>query len=153
MNPFALCRWLGSTLPGGYSTVIIRPSLPGRFGRSFDRRSFTLACCASSVPDMRHTNARIAFVNFIKISLSIGDAFNGSHVCRGGTSPLRVVPHQLCRFNKMCARYERKRKHKVPPSLRCAESPRDADAMDTLFLKPTWCSARANLHAAAIFSA
>src|SRR5215472_8070323 len=66
MNPFALCRWIGSTLPGGYSTVIIRPSLPGRFGKSFDIRSVTLASCASSVPDMRQASARISFVNFIK---------------------------------------------------------------------------------------
>src|SRR5438445_7768780 len=42
-----------SELPGGYSTVIIRPSLPGRFVRSFDRSCVTLASCATSVPDMR----------------------------------------------------------------------------------------------------
>src|SRR5215469_12973554 len=76
MNPFALCRWIGSTLPGGYSTVIIRPSLPGRFGRSFDRRSVTLASCASSVPDMRHASARIAFVNVIKLTFRFPDAIS-----------------------------------------------------------------------------
>ena len=55
----------GSVLPGGYSTVIIRPSLPGRFVRSFERSSVTLASCATSVPDMRHASAKISFVNVI----------------------------------------------------------------------------------------
>src|SRR6266478_8665151 len=71
MNPFALCRWIGSTLPGGYSTVIIRPSLPGRFGRSFDRRSVTLASCASSVPDIRHASTKITFANLINYSFCL----------------------------------------------------------------------------------
>src|SRR5712691_396859 len=65
LNPYALWRCIGSELPGGYSTVIIRPSLPGRFVRSFDRSCVTLASCATSVPDMRHASAKISFVNVI----------------------------------------------------------------------------------------
>src|SRR5258708_29962034 len=46
MKPCALCRWIGSELPGGYSTVIIRPSLPGKSIRSFEKSGVTLACFA-----------------------------------------------------------------------------------------------------------
>src|SRR5215471_4655093 len=65
MNPYALCRWMGSELPGGYSTVIIRPSLPGRLVRSFDMSCVTSASCATSAPDKRHATSKICFVNFI----------------------------------------------------------------------------------------
>src|SRR5690349_19245017 len=34
MNACASCRWIGSTEPGGYSTVIITASLPGRSGKA-----------------------------------------------------------------------------------------------------------------------
>src|SRR4051812_43729294 len=44
MKPCALCRCTGSTLPGGYSTVIIKPSLlPGMSFRSLDMSSVTFA--------------------------------------------------------------------------------------------------------------
>src|SRR5581483_4864931 len=56
---------MGSELPGGYSTVIIRPSLPGRVVRSFDRSCVTLASCATSVPDMRNASSKMSFVNVI----------------------------------------------------------------------------------------
>jgi hypothetical protein len=56
---------IGSELPGGYSTVIIRPSLPGRFVSSFDMSCVTLASCATSVLEMRHTSAKIPFANVI----------------------------------------------------------------------------------------
>src|ERR1051326_1698601 len=55
---------MGSELPGGYSTVIIKPSLPGRL-RSFDISSVTFASCANSTLDVRHITANIAFVNDI----------------------------------------------------------------------------------------
>ena len=50
---------------GGYSTVTIRPSLPGNSVRSFDMSCVTLASCATSVLDMRHACAKISFVNVI----------------------------------------------------------------------------------------
>src|SRR6266850_1987525 len=56
---------MGSVLPGGYSTMTIRPSLPGRLVRSFEKSSVTLASCASSVPDMRHASAKTSFGSFI----------------------------------------------------------------------------------------
>src|ERR1043166_10000195 len=37
---------MGSTLPGGYSTVIIKTSLPGKSGRSFEVSGVTEACGA-----------------------------------------------------------------------------------------------------------
>src|SRR6188472_2762509 len=43
MKPCELCRWTGSTLPGGYSTVIINPSLPGNSFRSLEKSSVTFA--------------------------------------------------------------------------------------------------------------
>src|SRR6266481_2230289 len=49
MNPCALWRCIGSELPGGYSTVIIRPSLPGKFVRSFEKSGVTFASLASVV--------------------------------------------------------------------------------------------------------
>lgn len=43
MNACASCRWIGSTPPGAYSTVIIETSLPGSSVRSFDMSGVTLA--------------------------------------------------------------------------------------------------------------
>src|SRR5215467_673719 len=77
MNPCALWRWIGSLLPGGYSTVIIRPSFPGHSFRSFVINSVTLASCAAIVVDMRHASAKISFVNINKPSLE-PDAFHAS---------------------------------------------------------------------------
>src|SRR5712664_1456052 len=55
MNPCALWRCIGSDPPGGYSTVIIRPSLPGKSVRSFEKSGVTFASLASSVPDITQT--------------------------------------------------------------------------------------------------
>src|SRR6185295_13950438 len=46
MNACASCRWIGSTDPGGYSTVIITASLPGRSGRALVISGATTACGA-----------------------------------------------------------------------------------------------------------
>src|SRR6476646_2097803 len=95
MNACALWRCIGSELPGGYSTAIIRPSLPGRFVRSFDKTSVTLASCASSELDVRHASAKISFANVIKIYLSLDRRhFNASCVLVG-PSQLRVVPYEF----------------------------------------------------------
>src|ERR1044071_2220682 len=63
---------MGSTLPGGYSTVIIKTSLPENSGRSFEVSGVTEACgallasgCwAISVPVMRQntTSKNILFI-------------------------------------------------------------------------------------------
>src|SRR5882762_7986297 len=55
---------MGSTAPGGYSTVIIKTSLPGISVRSFDMSDVTLACCAITVPVMRNirTNNNVLFI-------------------------------------------------------------------------------------------
>src|SRR5437870_900431 len=74
---------MGSVLPGGYSTVIIRPSLPGRFVRSFEMSCVTLASHAISVPEMRHTNAKIRFVNVINLTFRLTDAIR-CVACVGG---------------------------------------------------------------------
>src|ERR687896_1960253 len=50
MNAWALCRWMGSPRPGGYTTVIISASLPGMSGSSFVISGVTSACCAVSRP-------------------------------------------------------------------------------------------------------
>src|SRR6476660_6609162 len=50
MNPWALCRWTGSAPPGGYTTVIIRASLPGMSASSLVISCVTLASCAVSRP-------------------------------------------------------------------------------------------------------
>src|SRR5262244_1832285 len=66
---------MGSELPGGYSTVIISPSLlPGRFVRSFDMISVTLASWPfaswpASEPAARHASTKIPFVNLINWAL------------------------------------------------------------------------------------
>src|SRR3954465_1429676 len=65
MNPYALWRCMVSELPGGYSTLSIRPSLPGRFVRSFDRSRVTLASCAAIALDITQASAKISFVNVI----------------------------------------------------------------------------------------
>src|SRR6266851_7383315 len=49
MNPCALWRCMGSELPGGYSTMTIRPSLPGKSIRSFEKSDVTFASLASIV--------------------------------------------------------------------------------------------------------
>src|ERR1700741_216455 len=49
MNPCALWRCIGSVLPGGYSIMSIRTSLPGRSVRSFEKRDVTFASLASVV--------------------------------------------------------------------------------------------------------
>src|SRR5882762_237988 len=81
MKPCALCRWIGSVLPGGYSTVIIRPSLPGSSGKSFEKSGVTFASLSWSlgckVTDIRHTNSKASFVIVI----------NSPFVC---TIPLRL---------------------------------------------------------------
>src|SRR5579859_294291 len=73
MNPCALCRCTGSEEPGGYSTVIIRPSLPGMSVRSLDKTSLTFASCAIShggVRHARHTNSVAIFItNLLGFSL------------------------------------------------------------------------------------
>src|SRR6476660_9278205 len=97
---------MGSELPGGYSTMSIRPSLPGRFVRSFDMSCVTLASGAASVPDMSHAIARVSIMDFIsglrcgfrkpgvEASLAEPRGF-GRHECseahlRPGISRLRV---------------------------------------------------------------
>src|SRR5918999_5167639 len=50
MNAWALCRWMGSPRPGGYTTVIISASLPGMSASSFVISGVTSACCAVSRP-------------------------------------------------------------------------------------------------------
>src|SRR5262245_23498564 len=65
MNPCALWRCIGSTLPGGYSTVIIRPSLPGASGRSFEKSDVTFASLFSTVAAVTaitHPKIKISFV-------------------------------------------------------------------------------------------
>src|SRR5260370_1395013 len=66
MNPCALWRWIGSVLPGGYSTVIITPSLPGNSVRSFEKSGVTFASFVSSGMDTRHTSIKISFVIVIR---------------------------------------------------------------------------------------
>jgi len=44
VNKSLRIRWIGSDAPGGYSTVIIRTSLPGFSPRSFDMSEVTFAC-------------------------------------------------------------------------------------------------------------
>src|SRR6201996_2085470 len=68
MNPCALWRCMGSDAPGGYSTVIIRPSLPGRPERFFDKTSVTLASCAVKKGGASHTRHTIIFMNVIHSS-------------------------------------------------------------------------------------
>src|ERR1051325_9988701 len=68
MNPCALWRWIGSELPGGYSTVTISPSLPGHPVRSFDSSSVTVASCAIAALDRRHAAATITFVKLMDYS-------------------------------------------------------------------------------------
>jgi hypothetical protein len=66
----------GSELPGGYSTVIIRPSLPGNSVRFFDMSFVAFASCATSAPDMRHASAKITFVNIIKLAFRLTNAIS-----------------------------------------------------------------------------
>src|SRR6266403_1618008 len=69
MKPCALWRCIGSTQPGGYSTVIIMPSLPGNSARSFEKSVATLASLFSSVAAvtaMTHTNIKLSFVIVIR---------------------------------------------------------------------------------------
>src|SRR5215472_2042512 len=61
MNPCALWRWIGSILPGGYSTVIIRPSLPGKSVSSFEKSSVTFASFESIATDIRLTSTKSIF--------------------------------------------------------------------------------------------
>src|SRR5215468_11159941 len=64
----ALWRWTGSELPGGYSTVIIRSSLPGISDNGFDISEVTFASCAISGlhtrerPHARNNMSRIFFI-------------------------------------------------------------------------------------------
>src|SRR5215469_7453037 len=84
---------MGSELPGGYSTVIIRPSLPGKPVRSFDMSCVTSASCATSAPDMRHT-AKTCFVNVIDYLSFDPRHFNASGVLAASRGDTRVpVPH------------------------------------------------------------
>src|SRR5690349_13497342 len=69
MNPWALWRWMGSTEPGGYSTVIIRPSLPGNSFRSLENSDVTFASLFSTVAALTaipHNSINISFVIFIR---------------------------------------------------------------------------------------
>src|SRR6266852_2222147 len=97
---------MGSELPGGYSTVSIRPSLPGRSVRSFDRSCVTLASCAPCAtcapdmrhamptpPDMRHASAKISFANVINY-LRLSDAIQ-CVVCIGRYFAVTRVPHEF----------------------------------------------------------
>src|SRR3954447_23207613 len=95
MNPYALWRCMVSELPGGYSTVSIRPSLPGRFVRSFDRSRVTLASCAAIALDITHASAKISFVNVISEPFADRRWLNASCVV-AGTS-------QLCRTPNFCS--------------------------------------------------
>src|SRR6185437_15226568 len=64
-NAYALWRWTGSVLPGGYSTAINTPSWLGMVVRSFDMSCVTFACWASNVTGVRHARSKIAFADFI----------------------------------------------------------------------------------------
>ena len=56
---------IGCAAPGGYSTVSIKPSLPGRSARSFDRTGVTFASSGaslgSSVKDISQTSNKTDF--------------------------------------------------------------------------------------------
>src|SRR5947209_648268 len=65
MNPLALCRWIGSELPGGYSTTIINPSLPGPSLSSFDKRGVTLSSSATAVSTARLSRTNHSILLFI----------------------------------------------------------------------------------------
>src|SRR5882672_11754665 len=56
---------MGSVLPGGYSTVMIKTSRPGLSVRSFDMSDVTLACCAITVPVERNSRTIMSFIFFI----------------------------------------------------------------------------------------
>src|SRR5215472_12397880 len=71
---------MGSELPGGYSTVITRPSLPGHLVRSFDTSCVTFASCANSVLDMRQAEAKITFVKVINQPFPLAMLLQGPRV-------------------------------------------------------------------------
>src|SRR6266436_8762718 len=113
MKPCALCRWIGSVLPGGYSTVIIRPSLPGKSARSFEKSGVTFASLGWSlgcnVTDIRHTNIKTNFVTVIdnpsfrlnettKISLVVARSGGGVAVQHAANPPCldRPACHATC---------------------------------------------------------
>src|SRR6266850_2768422 len=56
---------MGSVLPGGYSTVMIKTSRPGLSVRSFDMSDVTLACCAITVPVERNSRTIMSIIFFI----------------------------------------------------------------------------------------
>jgi hypothetical protein len=56
----------GSELPCGYWTITMRPSLPGKSGRSFDKTCVTLASGPTSVPVARNAETN-------RMQLSLGD--------------------------------------------------------------------------------
>src|SRR5215813_2799375 len=59
---------MGSEPPGGYSTVSMRPSLPGMSERSFDKTWVTLVSGPTSAPVARSANTKISFVDVIKLT-------------------------------------------------------------------------------------
>src|SRR5215468_10881982 len=64
----ALWRWTGSEVPGEYSTVIIRSSLPGISDNGFDISEVTFASCAISGLHTRerlHTRNNMSRIFFI----------------------------------------------------------------------------------------
>src|SRR6185437_4022678 len=94
-NAWALWRWIGSELPGGYSTVIIRPSLPGRFDRSFDNSCVTLASCAASIPHMSHARTKTNFVKLMETSVFADTYASYASAADRATLLVRSVPRVL----------------------------------------------------------
>src|SRR5262249_62372954 len=95
---------MGSNEPGGYSTMIIKASLPGLSGRSFDMSDVTFACgafadaalagCAIAVPVMRDSRANatsmvviVASVVRIRLLPVRGGAIRRDRCGRGALRP------------------------------------------------------------------
>src|SRR5262249_60141776 len=83
--------------PGACSTVIIRASLPGLSGRSFDISGVTLGSCAAAVPVMKHsrTNATRLIVMVASFAArnppATAGEIPGAHVRSGSGGRLRAA--------------------------------------------------------------
>src|SRR5262245_12795411 len=65
MKPCALCLWIGSELPGGYSTVNMNTSFPGNSGRGLVISGVTTGSAAyTAVTPSSRDNRRADFIFF-----------------------------------------------------------------------------------------
>ena len=64
-KPMCIVAMYGVRTAWRYSTVSMRPSLPGMSVRSFDKTCVTLGSWATSAPVARHASTKISFVDVL----------------------------------------------------------------------------------------